>query len=44
MKRGDKIEDIIKDEFEVQHKFKSCLILPEKNKVGERQFQNILQD
>ena len=44
MKRGDKIEDIIKDEFEAFHKFKSCLILPEKNKVGERQFQNILQD
>jgi hypothetical protein len=44
MKRGDKIEDIIKDEFEAFHKFKSCLILPEKNKVGERQFESILQD
>ena len=38
------IEDIIKDEFEASHRFKSCLIIPEKNKVGERQFQNILQD
>lgn len=44
MKRGDKIEDIIKDEFEASYRFKSCLIIPEKNKVGERQFQNILQD
>ena len=44
MKRGDKIEDIVKDEFELSYKFKSCLILPEKNKVGERQFESILQD
>ena len=44
MKRGDKIEDIIKDEFEAFHKFKSCLILPEKNEVGERRFESILQD
>jgi hypothetical protein len=44
MKRSNKIEDIIKDEFENFHKFHSCLILPEKNKVGERQFDSILQD
>ena len=44
MNRGDKIEDIVKDEFELSYKFKSCLILPEKNKVGERQFESILQD
>jgi len=44
MKCGNKIEDIIKDEFEHFHKFHSCLILPEKNKVGERQFESILQD
>jgi hypothetical protein len=44
MKRSNKIEDIIKDEFENFHKFKSCLILPEKNKVGEREFYSILQD
>ena len=44
MKRGDKIEDIIKDEFEEFHKFHSCLILPEKNVVGDKQFFIILQD
>jgi len=44
MKRGNKIEDIIKDEFEKSYKFHSCLILPEKNKVGEREFDSILQD
>lgn len=44
MKRGDKIEDIAKDEFELSYKFKSCLILPEKNKVGQIVFENILQD
>ena len=45
MKRGDKIEDIIKDEFcNAFYRLKSCLILPEKNEVGERQFESILQD
>jgi len=44
MKRGDKIEDIIKDEFENAYKFHSCLILPEKNVVGVKQFESILQD
>lgn len=44
MKLVDKIEDIIKDEFENSYKFHSCLILPEKNVVGERQFESILQD
>ena len=45
MKRGDKIEDVIKNEFcNAFYRFKSCLILPERNKVGERQFESILQD
>jgi len=44
MKCGDKIEDIVKDEFELFYKFHSCLILPEKNVVGDKQFESILQD
>ena len=44
MKKSNNIEDIIKCQFEDLHKFKSCLILPEKNKVGEEKFDSILQD
>ena len=44
MKKSNNIEDIIKYQFEDLHKFKSCLILPEKNQVGENKFNSILQD